>query len=444
MKSKISDLQVADELYGELKEKIKFDSITGKWLIWADKRWALTEETAVISMCADLILQKLNNNSKQENMPNNCIYQRLTSQQKIKNSLELIKPKLTTNLKQLNTNDNLFNCANGTVNLNEGILLPHNKDDLITKISGVEFQKDAECILWLEFLKKITNNNKEYIDFLQEVVGSCLSGLSNDQCLFILHGYGMNGKTVFVETIRALLGEYACNAHRSFILKETESSMDNRTEVFITSRLAILSETEEKSTLNEKFLKLLAGSDTCTFKIGKEHFEYVNKAKIFIITNAKPIVTENDDAIWRRIHLLPFEAEIPYEERNIKLIEKLKENELPGILNWAIKGFKVWREKDEGLQPPSFIKEEVKKYEQENNSISAFIEERCSTEDKNKNIQTRILYCFYKEFCEEHDLRLLSQIKFVETLKRMGYAKTRIGNERAIQGIILTKKSHNV
>jgi len=105
---------------------------------------------------------------------------------------------------ELDSDNWLLNCTNGTLDLGSGELQQHMREDLITKILPVKYDSSAKCHKWEEFLFQIMNCNEALVDFLQRAVGYSLTGDTSEQCLFVLYGSGSNGKTTFVEILMAL------------------------------------------------------------------------------------------------------------------------------------------------------------------------------------------------------------------------------------------------
>ncbi|MEI8390524.1 MAG: phage/plasmid primase, P4 family [bacterium] len=434
--SKVTEMQIKTEIVDLFKTKIKYVCALRKWIVYNGTKWDFDEDGKVLKEIISFISEKTANS---ENSP----YLKFTAYNKILKIIELMKPFLAVNLCDLNKDDNLFNCKNRTIKLDAKKSTKHNRDYLITKVSNVEIIKNSTCAEiikksscdeWLKFLNIITSSNQELIDYLQRVIGYCLSGYANEQCFFILYGNGMNGKTVFVETLRYVFGDYACSAPRSFILNEKEHNLNNDILNFLTSRLAILSEVEENSCINAKTIKIMSGNDTFAVNVGNETLEFKNKSKIFIITNTKPEIKESTDAIWRRVQIIPFVAEISEADRDIFLFEKLK-NEGAGILKWALEGYQKWRD-DGSLNPPEIIRSETTAYKEQMDNVFKFIEEKC-IKDQEESISTTQLHECYTEFCRENGYKTLTQIRFVESLKAKGYEKIRIGNKRAVSGLFI-------
>ena len=201
----------------------------------------------------------------------------------------------------------------------------------------------GECPLWDAFLKRVTNDDAELAAFLQRICGYCLTGSTKEHALFFLHGTGANGKSVFIDTVAGILGDY----HRTAPIETFTASPTDRHPTDIASlrgaRLVTAVETEEGRRWDESKIKALTGGDMIAARfMRQDFFEYRPQFKLVIAGNHKPGLRSVDEAIRRRFHLIPFNVTIPEGERDLELAEKLRA-EWPGILAWMIEGCLDWQ-----------------------------------------------------------------------------------------------------
>jgi putative DNA primase/helicase len=179
--------------------------------------------------------------------------------------------------------------------------------------------------------------------------------------MFILYGYGKNGKGVFINTIASLLKDYAAATTFKTFDADKRNEQTNDLAALKGKRFVAMSESGADKRLNEPLIKQVTGGDkiSCRF-LHKEFFEYTPQFKLFLATNHRPVITQSDFGIWRRLVLIPFTQN--FDGREDKQLErKLIEKELPGILNWALEGLRKW--KDEGLtKKPKAVIEATAKY----------------------------------------------------------------------------------
>lgn len=231
----------------------------------------------------------------------------------------------------------LFNVRNGTVDLSTGELRQPDRDELLTKQAPVLFDANAACPTWERFLLEIMGGNDALVDYLRRAAGYSLTGSTREQCLFILYGTGRNGKSTFIETLNAALGEYSRKAEmRAFLNKGDNAGVNNDIAALRGARLVSAVEIGAERRLNEPLIKEITGGDTITARfLYEEFFQFKPEFKVFLAVNHKPVIKGTDEGIWRRVRLVPFDVTIAPDKVDKDLPDKLQA-ELPGILNWEI------------------------------------------------------------------------------------------------------------
>lgn len=321
----------------------------------------------------------------------------------------------------------LFNLKNGTLNLRTGELREHDRADLITKLAPVEFDSHARAATWNRFLGEIMDGDGDKVAFLRRAVGYSLTGDVSEHCFFLLHGAGANGKSTLIEVLRALFGDYAMQADFQTFLASKGNGTRNDIARLRGARLVTAVESDAGKRLAENIVKHLTGGDTVTARfLYTEHFEFAPAFKLWMATNNKPRIFGTDDAIWRRVRLIPFSVTIPEERRDAKLVEKLKD-ELPGILNWALAGLAEWRER--GLAAPRAVTEASEQYRQGEDAIGRFCEDKLVV-DLESQTSASALYAAYREWCERTGEYQIKERDFSEELARRGFAKKRFNTGR--------------
>ena len=244
------------------------------------------------------------------------------------------------------------------------------------------------------------NGNEKLIAYLQKAVGYTLTGDTSEQVLHFLYGLGANGKSTFLETIMAMLGDYAKQTSTETILvKKMTGGIPNDLAGLKGARLVSAQEVESGRRLAESLVKQLTGGDTISARfLHGEFFDFKPTFKLWISGNSKPVVRGGDYAIWRRIRLIPFTVQIPPEEQDRRLSEKLR-GELPGILNWSLAGCLAWQR--EGLTPPEEVTAATESYRDEMDIIGQFIGERCLMGPEYK-VTAKKLYAAFVEWSELH------------------------------------------
>lgn len=314
-----------------------------------------------------------------------------------------------------------LNTPSGIINLKNGEIKPHNSEYYFTKSTAVEYSENSECPLWLKFLDDIFAGDRDLIRYIQKAVGYSLTGSTAEQCAFFLYGTGRNGKSTFIDIIRAVLGDYAANIQPETIMVRSSQSGAVNSDIarLKGARLVTSVEPNEGVRINEGLLKQLTGDDTVTArKLYSEEFEFKPEFKLWMATNHKPVIRGTDTGIWRRIHMIPFEVQIPEDKVDKNLVSKLKK-ELPAIFKWCVDGCLLWQK--EGLKMPSAVLEMVREYRREMDVISAFIEDKCEI---GGSVQASTLYMAYVNWANANNEYCMSNTKFgTEIAKRFEKVK---------------------
>ncbi|MCZ6495908.1 MAG: phage/plasmid primase, P4 family [Alphaproteobacteria bacterium] len=305
-----------------------------------------------------------------------------------------------------------------TVNLITGEDYPPRREDYCTKIAPVRFEADATCPLWHKFLARITDDDEDLQEYLARVVGYWLTGHTHEHVLFFLYGTGGNGKSVFIDTIADMLGDYATTAPPGTFLSSRWDRHPTEIAGLRAVRLVVADEVEEGRHWNEARIKQLTGGGKVKARfMRQDFFEFTPQFKICVVGNNKPGLRSVDEAIRRRLHLIPFTVTIMEQERDRHLKDKLKA-EWSGILNWALAGCKAWREG--GLEPPKAVLGATDDYLAEEDTLASWISDRCHLELDAKT-QSSVLFRSFCEWCEASKERTGTQKAFSQKLRSHGY-----------------------
>lgn len=334
----------------------------------------------------------------------------------------------------------LLNVRNGTIDLRTGELYPHRKTDYITKMVDVDYDPTAEAPFWESTLKLIFENHERLITYVQRAFGYTLTGTQDERCFFIAWGEsGANGKSTVLETVQDLLGPYAKMSDMS-VLASRESNNHTRASLAVLqgTRFVSVNEAEEHQKLLESLIKQLTGGDTVQAEYKyKNPFEYKPAFKIWIRTNEKPVIRSQNNAIWDRIKLIPFERQIPKDKRLPRSeVDKRLREEFPGILAWMVRGCLDWQKN--GLQEPEEVTKAVDDYRVESDIVRAFADE-CVVEAPSKRLPTSSAYQAFVWWCKEGGEKyVMTKTKFTRRMRALGYEVDRVTTGTVIQGVELT------
>jgi putative DNA primase/helicase len=324
----------------------------------------------------------------------------------------------------------LFNAVNGTIDLRSGELRPHRREDLLSQMAAVEYDPDAKCPLWEKVLDRIMDGRRHLTDYLQRVVGYSLTADVREQCLFFLYGKGANGKSTFLNAVRGMMGDYACQAVSELLMaKNTEAHPTERADLFGRRFVATI-ETDQGKRMAEALMKQLTGGDAVRArKMRQDFFEMTPTWKIFLAANYKPTIRGQDFAAWRRIKLIPFVVTIPDAEKDKELPDKLRA-EWRGILRWAVEGCLLWQK--EGLGEPEEVRKATDDYKADQDLVQGFINECCFCHPTAKAAAAVLL----ERYAAWSGDRTMTANAFGTALREKGFEPTRLhGGARAYQGI---------
>ena len=448
-----TDAGNAELMARKYKGEVLYCPDTKSFLVYDGSRYVKDTENKVEWLMKDLLKSWMiqANLDTDEDRRKRTIQHILKSenQNRIKAAVDSLKsePGLSAGLDNFDKDIWKFNVANGTIALKTGKLQSHTPADLLMKKSPVKYEPNAKCPHWINFVDSITNGNKELQGFLQEALGYSLTGDTSEQCLFILHGSGANGKSTFIEIAREVLGDYGMQIPVETLLVRKHEGASNDVAGLKGARFAAASEAEKGQSLAESKIKqLVAGNDkiSARFLYG-EFFDYVPQFKIFLATNWMPKISGTDHGIWRRIRLIPFEVafidpkihpETPTNRQQDRGLGAKLRSELSGILNWMLAGCLRWQK--EGLSRPEAVTSATEGYREDNDPVGQFIGERCETDGSEAFAP---LYEAYYDWATEARDRPINRKEFSQRLAAKGYNRERRGKsgERTIVGLTLIR-----
>jgi P4 family phage/plasmid primase-like protien len=263
---------------------------------------------------------------------------RCESSKMVEAAFGMLERRLVVNPSEVDCDPFLLAVGNGTVNLRTGALRASERGDFITRGSSVAFHPDATCPIFEGFLKRIFRQHLEVIPFLQRAIGYTLTGDTREQCLFLLHGGGANGKSTLINVLEQLLGDYAKQAAPDLLTARAGDRHPTEIADLRGSRLLATVETGEGRRLAENLVKQMTGGDKLKGRYMRRDFiEFMPEFKLWLASNHLPQIRGTDGGIWRRIRLIPFLETIADHEKDPTLPEKLQA-EASGILAWAVRG----------------------------------------------------------------------------------------------------------
>ena len=428
-------------------DQVAYSEPLGRWLIYDGIRWNEDEMLRIVSIAGEFICslyalaERIKDDKVRKAFKAHLV--RSESQRALNAMISLARadPAVARSPEAFDQDPWLFTVINGTIDLRTGNLRAHNPKDLITKLAPVSYEPEARCPKWLEFLDMIMIGRRNLMDFLKRAVGASLTGVTSDKAMFILYGPGGdNGKSTMVEVIEMLLGQYARRTPVDTFLKKREGGIPNDVARLRGARFVWAAESERGARLAESMIKEMTGGDRMTARfLHREFFEFMPSFKIWLATNHKPNV-RGDQAIWRRLKLIPFDYSIS-KERQKKRHEVMAmfQAELPGILNWAIEGCLEWQR--DGLGVPEEVLAATREYEAEQDTFAMFLEERC-VRTPNARVLSLKLYQDYKSWAEQYGETPVSHKAFASMMSERNFKRTKTMKGALYAGVGIRLEDH--
>lgn len=373
-----------------------------KWITWTGSHWKIDGGTRIQSMAKDVVksfwkdVSEVDSRAKEELDGAVRWAKQSNNVPRIEGMIKLCRsePGVTVPVKELDSHPDFFNCANGTLNLETGELLPHDPTHLITQIAGTAYDKSVQPRRWLKFLDEIFDNDSDLVLYVQRIFGLSISGRNNEHILPICFGTGANGKSVLLNTILKIAGTYGTLASQDLLAPARDNRQHEVADLF-GKRYVPTMELESGRFLAEATVKSLTGDE---YLKGRRLYEnawvFCRTHTHFIACNHKPRVRGQDNGIWRRLRLIPFNVTIPPNNQDPDLAKKL-EPEFPGIAHWLLRGFQDYL--NGGLRDPDRVLQATSQYRDSMDSIGQFVSD-CCVEDLESETPTSELHDSYQSW----------------------------------------------
>lgn len=339
-------------------------------------------------------------------------------------------PTLQVQSDQLDADPYRLGCENGTVDLKTGSLVTPDRDDFITRSTGIEYDPSATCPEFEKFILWAMSGNEEMVDFVQRLIGYTICGDAVERIMVEMYGpTGSNGKSTLLRVMERIMGDYGLSADASTFEKASFRKGGGGPAAHITAmqgkRYVGASEFDKDYKLAVAQMKNLTGGDTISARglYEKEATTFKGTSTIWFASNAKLELPPEDQAMWDRLKFIPFNARVEDQDKDRQLDDKLAA-ELPGILNWAVRGCLEWQKR--GLESPESVKEATASYRDEMDNFKLFLED------------LEVIGCFdwtstslhqrYTDFARDNDLPKLNQREFKDAMIRAGFDK--VGHDR--------------
>ena len=432
-----TDLGNAERLVARYRDRIRYSGQRRKWLLWDGTRWRW-DETFAIERMAKRAVRKIREEAiALDDKAAGKLFQfalQSESAKSIKNLVGLAQSEegIPVMVEELDSDPYLLNTPSGTVNLRDASIREHDRNDLITRTTGVRYNFDAKSALWDKVLSDACGGDAELARYIQCVVGYSLIGIPLERAFFFLHGPPGTAKSTLIDALHAALGGYVEEADFDTWLQKTQVGGNRGDLVRLAgARLVTSREAKPGAKWDETLLKRITGGDPLTVAAKYENEVTFRPAfSLIFAANDAPTAREDDDGFWARMRRIPITHQIPLERQDKDLKHKLREPEhAEAILMWAIRGCAAYL--SGGFPKCAAVEASTTEYRAELDHYSAFLSDRTEM-GPDFFVSRKDLRKAYEAWSEEVGRRVLlddraivrklRERKFVELPPRHGYA----------------------
>lgn len=335
----------------------------------------------------------------------------------------------------------LLSFRNGTVELRTGKLRPHSPADMLTYCLDIDYDPDAQCPRWEQFLTEVFPDNPDLVPYMQRIIGYGITGYTDEQCFCVLWGKGANGKSVLTDTLSSVFRTISKTTPFATFEEKANGGIPNDIAALRGSRLVMASEGESGKPMSEAVLKRVTGKDMIAARfLRQEFFEFKPSFLLMLATNHKPKFRGQDEGLWRRVKMIPFTRYFAPHERDYSLDKKL-EAEAQGIAAWAVRGAVAWFA--EGLQDPESISSATREYKETSDALAGFFPGTL-VKDDSARMDGSEAFNAYLDWCEAENLpakERWTRRAFYGAMEERGITRTRTAKGMALVGIRLASQA---
>jgi len=420
-----------------------------RWFIWNGAQWdedRLDRVSAMASETIDALRQWVSEAESPDEYKRRSTHYMASAKAGRRDSLLSIAgtdPEIVVDVRQLDSHPMLLACRNGTVDLRTGELRPADPADLLTRGVDIDHVPGARSDRWNDFLERIFGGQADLIEYVQRLLGYCLTGVVSEHVVAIFIGAGANGKSTLIGILQTVLGEHAISAPEGLVISRGHEPHPERLAFLRGRRLVVSSELEKDAALAEALVKMLSGGDVISAReMYGRRFNFAPTHKLLIVSNHRPKVRGTDHALWRRLRVVPFGAVIPTSEQDPELRRKLLTKDGPSILAWLVGGAVAWHR--DGLGTAAAVEEATSAYRQAEDRLARWMDV-CTTEaDRTKSTKVGDLWESWTKWANAAGERPGRKQDFSAALEEHGVELEKRQGVRLARGIAVTVGSDEV
>lgn len=427
------------------------------WCAWNGKHWETDSKEkpkhAFLKMCNGMMHEAL---EELKNIPSGDKDARAAAEKRyewakksanaarVRDGLNLAQSFLVKSADDFDQNPYDLNTPAGIVDLRTGNIRPHDPKARCTSMTKYPPGKQPHP-MWDAFLKYITADDEDLIEYLQIVAGMAAFGKVFNESIILAWGTGGNGKSTLFNALQGVFGTYATTIRPEILMVMKNQSEVSGLAALKGKRYALAAETEEGSRLSSSTMKRVSSTDTINARVlYHEAFDFKPSHTLVLCTNHLPKIGSTEWGTWRRIKLVPF---VRCVEQDITPIpdyaQVLQDAEGSAIAQWVIEGAVKFYEKGCKADEPQVVKDATAEYQESENWIANFIGECCDI-GKGFVEPGSSLYSTYRQWAQDNGEYTRRNNDFAKALEASGYTgrKTMLG--RMWDGIRISQKYKDI
>jgi putative DNA primase/helicase len=428
-----TDVGNADRLIAAHGDRLRYVPAWRRWLAWDGRRWQLDHDNVrVAELAKDVprrLLEHVHNVTGDDRKKLVAHATKTESATGIANTVTMARsvPGVAVDHDDLDADPWLLNVHNGAINLHTCKLQPPDPDRLVTKLAGCAYDPLATAPTFTRFLEEIFPD-PDVRAYLQRFAGYALTGDVGEQALGLWWGAGRNGKSTLLNIFAAMLGDYAVTVGRELVTVQRHEGHDTKFTDLFRARLAVCVELKEREELDASRVKALTGGDPIRARrMREDYWTFAPTHKLVVATNHRPRANADDFALWRRVHLVPFDQTIHATRVDPRLAERIIAEELPGVLAWAVVGCGIWAQ--ERLTPPNAVTNATAGYKAEADTVGTFLGEVGLVFASGLRVPSSDLQTIHEGWCVDAGENSRTHWQKVQTrLKELGAHAKRTGS----------------
>jgi putative DNA primase/helicase len=442
-----SDEGNAEAFIQEHGANIRWDYSAERWLVWNGVYWKPDTGAEVGTLSMATTRQRAEAFTNLKGVLTTTEYDKLMrfglsceNVAKQRALLEAAQKHVATTANDWDQNQWLIATTNGTIDLATQTFRKSIREDYITKRLGCDYNQNAQCPIWEQFIGQVFQDDQDAIAYIQRLCGYMLTGDTSEQQFWMFTGPGGSGKGTLIETITRMLGTYVSSVPFDTFEKDRKSAIPSDIMKLKGLRAVFTQEVDEHKKMATGRIKNVTGEDLISARpLYGEWVDFYPEFKIVMAVNHQPDILDDTNAMWRRLRAVPFT--VIFQGRADTSLRKKLRGELPGILNWCLRGLRAWQElraaneragtDTTGIGSCRIVEEASRTYRNSQDLIGQWLEdEQFVTHEPSAWTSTAELYASFMAWQKAHGHDFFCKSQFVSRqLKAKGFQDQKVRND---------------